>query len=94
MTLGQQLKALAPGLTPLAVLEKFAVVQMIDVFVPTTDDKRRTCLYCSRRSGLLRRNTQAAEARFDAIPGVFAVHFLSNFSLLQQANPGRIASNS
>jgi Transposase DDE domain len=37
VTLGQQLKALAPGLTPRAVLEKFAAVQMIDVFVPTTD---------------------------------------------------------
>jgi transposase len=37
VTLGQQLKALAPGLTPRAVLEKFAAVQMIDVYVPTTD---------------------------------------------------------
>jgi hypothetical protein len=32
--LGQQLKALAPGLTPRSVLEKFAAVQMIDVYVP------------------------------------------------------------
>jgi hypothetical protein len=39
VTLGQQLKALAPGLTPRAVLEKFAAVQMIDVFVPTTDGR-------------------------------------------------------
>jgi hypothetical protein len=37
VTLGQQLKALAPGLTPRAVLEKLAAVQMIDVYVPTTD---------------------------------------------------------
>jgi len=37
VTLGSQLKALAPGLTPRAVLEKFATVQMIDVYVPTTD---------------------------------------------------------
>ena len=37
VTLGQQLKALAPGLTPRSVFEKFAAVQMIDVFVPTTD---------------------------------------------------------
>jgi hypothetical protein len=44
--------------------------------------------------GLLRRNIQFAKARFDATPGVFAVHFLSNFSLLQQANPGCFASNS
>ena len=39
MTLGQQLKALAPGLTPRSVLEKFAAVQMIDVYVPTTDGR-------------------------------------------------------
>jgi hypothetical protein len=43
VTLGQQLKALAPGLTPRAVLEKFAAVQMIDVYVPTTDG-RELCL--------------------------------------------------
>ncbi len=39
VTLGRQLKALAPGLTPRAVLEKFAAVQLIDVFVPTTDGR-------------------------------------------------------
>lgn len=39
VTLGQQLNTLAPGLTPRAVLEKFAAVQMIDVFVPTTDGR-------------------------------------------------------
>ena len=39
VTLGGQLKALAPGLTPRAVLEKFAAVQMIDVYVPTTDGR-------------------------------------------------------
>jgi Transposase DDE domain len=43
VTLGQQLKALAPGLTARSVLEKFAAVQMIDVFVPTTDG-REFCL--------------------------------------------------
>jgi len=37
VTLGRQLKVHAPGLTPRAVLEKFAAVQMIDVYVPTTD---------------------------------------------------------
>ena len=30
------LHALAPGLTPRSVLEKFAAVQMIDVHLPTT----------------------------------------------------------
>ena len=39
VTLGQQLKALAPGLTPRSVLEKFATVQMIDVYVPTNDGR-------------------------------------------------------
>jgi hypothetical protein len=39
VTLGQQLKALAPGLTPRSVFEKFATVQMIDVYVPTTDGR-------------------------------------------------------
>ncbi|MCC6473482.1 MAG: IS1634 family transposase [Burkholderiales bacterium] len=39
VTLGQQLKSHAPGLTPRAVLEKFAAVQMIDVQIPTTDGR-------------------------------------------------------
>jgi len=39
VTLGQQLKAHAPGLTPRSVFEKFAAVQMIDVYVPTTDGR-------------------------------------------------------
>jgi hypothetical protein len=39
VTLGRKLKALAPGLTPRAVLEKFAAVQMIDAHVPTTDGR-------------------------------------------------------
>ncbi len=37
VTLGQQLKALAPGLTARSVLDKFATMQMIDVHIPTTD---------------------------------------------------------
>jgi Transposase DDE domain len=39
ITLGRRLHALAPGLTPRAVLDKFAAVQMIDVHVPTTDGR-------------------------------------------------------
>ena len=39
VTLKQRLKALAPGLTPRAVLEKLAVIQMIDVELPTTDGR-------------------------------------------------------
>ena len=39
VTLGQQLKGLAPGLTARSVLEKFATMQMIDVRIPTTDGR-------------------------------------------------------
>jgi transposase len=37
VTLRARLKPLAPGLTPRAVLDKFAAVQMLDVHFPTTD---------------------------------------------------------
>ena len=39
VTLKQRLKALAPGLTARVVLEKLATMQMIDVELPTTDDR-------------------------------------------------------
>jgi transposase len=39
VTLGRRLHALAPGLTPRSVLDKFAAIQMIDVHVPTTDGR-------------------------------------------------------
>jgi transposase len=39
VTLGRRLRNLAPGLTPRAVLEKFAAVQMLDVRIPTTDGR-------------------------------------------------------
>ena len=39
VTLGQKCKALASGLTPRAVLQKFAGVQMVDVHLPTTDGR-------------------------------------------------------
>ncbi|MBO0717995.1 MAG: IS1634 family transposase, partial [Rhizobiales bacterium] len=48
VTLGQRLRALAPGLTPRSALEKFSAMQMIDVYVPTSD----------RRELLLTRYTQ------------------------------------
>jgi hypothetical protein len=38
-TLARRLSALAPGLTPRSVLEKFAAMQMIDVAIPTTDGR-------------------------------------------------------
>lgn len=40
VTLGQRLHSLAPGLTPRSVLEKFAALQMIDVYLPTTDNRQ------------------------------------------------------
>jgi hypothetical protein len=48
VTLKQRLTALAPGLTPRSVLEKFAGIQMVNVHLPTTDG----------RELLLRRYTQ------------------------------------
>jgi transposase len=39
VTLRARLKPLAPGLTPRAVLEKFAAIQMLDVHFPTTDGR-------------------------------------------------------
>jgi hypothetical protein len=39
VTLGRQLKALAPGLTARSALEKFAAVQMVDVRIPSTDGR-------------------------------------------------------
>ena len=35
----QRLRALAPGLTPRAALEKLVPMQMVDVRVPTTDGR-------------------------------------------------------
>jgi transposase len=39
VTLKQRLKFHAPGLTPKAVLEKLATIQMLDVWLPTTDGR-------------------------------------------------------
>src|SRR4249919_2578012 len=39
VTLGRRLHALAPGLTPRSVIEKFAAVQTIDVHIPTADGR-------------------------------------------------------
>ena len=39
VTLRRRLHALAPGLTPRSVLEKFAAIQMIDVHIPTGDGR-------------------------------------------------------
>jgi transposase len=39
VTLKSRLQALAPGLTPKATLEKLAAIQMVDVWLPTTDGR-------------------------------------------------------
>jgi transposase len=39
VTLARRLAALAPGLTPRSVFEKFSAMQMIDVEIPTTDGR-------------------------------------------------------
>jgi transposase len=41
-TLAQQLRPHAPGLTPRSVLDQFAAVQMLDVQIPTTDNRQLT----------------------------------------------------
>ena len=45
VTLKHRLRALAPGLTPRAVLQKFAAMQRVDVHLPTTDGR---CLVLPR----------------------------------------------
>ncbi len=40
VTLKHRLRALAPGLTPRAVLEKLSTIQMVDVQLPTTDGRQ------------------------------------------------------
>ena len=40
VTLKHRLQLHAPGLTPRAVLEKLAAIQMLDVSFPTTDGRR------------------------------------------------------
>jgi Tn3 transposase DDE domain len=39
VTLRRRLRDLAPGLTPRAALEKFSAMQMIDVYLPTSDGR-------------------------------------------------------
>lgn len=39
VTLQQRLRAWAPGLTPRAVMEKLSAIQMVDVYLPTTDGR-------------------------------------------------------
>ena len=39
VTLKNKAKTKAPGLTPRAILEKFKAMQMIDVHLPTTDNR-------------------------------------------------------
>jgi hypothetical protein len=39
VTLRRRLHDLAPGLTPRSVLEKFGTMQMLDVHLPTTDER-------------------------------------------------------
>jgi hypothetical protein len=49
VTLRARLKPLAPGLTPRAVLDKFAAIQMLNVHFPTTDGRT---LILTRRTEL------------------------------------------
>ncbi len=42
VTLKNLAKPCAPGLTPRAILDKFATIQMFDVHLPTTDGRHLT----------------------------------------------------
>jgi hypothetical protein len=64
VTLARRLQALAPGLTPRSVLEKFAAVQMIDVHLPTTDGRELLLSrYTEPELTLLLEETQIGAAR-------------------------------
>ena len=39
VTLQQRLRALAPGLTSRAVIEKMSAIEMVDIHLPTTDGR-------------------------------------------------------
>jgi len=44
VTLQQRVRALAPGLTPRAVIEKMSAIQMVDIHLPTTDGRLQLAL--------------------------------------------------
>jgi hypothetical protein len=74
VTLKRRLTTLAPGLTSTAVLEKLAVIQMIDVELPTTDGRtiilsRRTEPEGDQRLLLCIKNTENAATPKGRIPG-------------------------
>jgi len=74
-TLRRRLRDLAPGLTPRAVLDKFRTVQMIDVHLPTTDN--RTVImsrYTKPNSDLLLLLKQMKLSFPDQPPPKMAVH--------------------
>lgn len=53
VTLKNLARPRAPGLTPRAVLEKFATLQMVDVHLPTTDGRHLVLpRHTSRQQGL------------------------------------------
>jgi len=54
VTLARRLHALAPGLTPRSVLEKFSALQMIDIEIPTTDGREITLTRFSESNAELR----------------------------------------
>ena len=62
VALRRRLRDLVPGLTPRSVLEKFATKQMLDVHLPTTDE--RAALHASRnRCSTSAATTQTVIAR-------------------------------
>ena len=68
VTLARRLHALAPGLTPRSVLEKFAAMQMIDVHLPTTDGRELVLTRCTEPEAELRLLLQKLKLELPAQP--------------------------
>src|SRR5246500_848358 len=68
VTLARRLSALAPGLSPRSVLEKFAALQMIDIEIPTTDGRNITLTRYTEPEAELRLLLQKLKLELPAQP--------------------------
>jgi hypothetical protein len=68
VTLARRLSALAPGLSPRSVLEKFAALQMIDIEIPTTDGRHITLTRYTEPEAELRLLLQKLKLELPAQP--------------------------
>ena len=68
VTLARRLSALAPGLSPRSVLQKFAALQMIDIEIPTTDGRHITLARYTEPEAELRLLLQKLKLELPAQP--------------------------